>query len=181
MFKIIGADQQQYGPVSAEQIRQWIAEGRANAQTLALAEGSTEWKSLGSLPEFAEALARLAPTPPPPAPAAGPAPLPAATAATLGQPQAPSYPAPVVPVTVPNYLVPAILVTLCCCWPLPLGIVAIVYAAQVNSKLNAGDIAGAMAASRNARLWILIALVVGILGSFLTPMIFRLPNWRFQF
>jgi hypothetical protein len=169
MFKIIGADQQQYGPVSAEQIRQWIAEGRANAQTLTLAEGSTEWKPLGRVPEFAEALARLAPTPPPPAPAAGPAPSPMAAAPMMGQPH------------VPNYLVPAILVTLCCCWPLPLGIVAIVYAAQVNSKLNAGDIAGAMAASRNARLWILIALVVGILGSFITPMLFHLPTWRFQF
>jgi hypothetical protein len=172
MFKIIGADQQQYGPVSAEQIRQWIAEGRANGQTLALAEGSTEWKPLGSLPEFAEALARLAPAPAPPAVVAGPAPSPMMAAApVLGRPH------------VPNYLVPAILVTLCCCWPLPLGIVAIVYAAQVNSKLNAGDIAGALAASRNARLWILIALVVGILGSLITSLVFqaRVTPWRFQF
>jgi hypothetical protein len=38
-----------------------------------------------------------------------------------------------------NYLVTAILVTLCCC--VQAGIVAIVYAAQVNSKLAAGDIA----------------------------------------
>jgi len=168
MFKIIGADQQQYGPVSAEQIRQWIAEGRANAQTLVLAEGGTEWKPLGSLSEFAEALARLAPTPPPPAPAAGPAPSPMATAPMLGQPH------------VPNYLMPAILVTLCCgC--LPLGIVAIVYAAQANSKLSAGDIAGALAASRNARLWILIALVVGILCVLISLMNFSSYMGRLRF
>jgi hypothetical protein len=59
-----------------------------------------------------------------------------------------------------NYLVPAILVTLCCC--LPGGIVAIVYAAQVNSKLQAGDIAGAQAASNNAKLWCMIAAGSGI-------------------
>src|SRR3990172_6476576 len=45
------------------------------------------------------------------------------------------------PVRIPNYLVHAILCTLFCC--LPLGIVAIVYAAQVNSKAAAGDIARA--------------------------------------
>ena len=42
---------------------------------------------------------------------------------------------------VPNNLVWAILSTLFCC--LPAGIVSIVYAAQVNGKLAAGDIAGA--------------------------------------
>lgn len=52
MYKIIGADGREYGPVSAEQLRQWIAQGRANAQTRALAEGATEWKFLGTLPEF---------------------------------------------------------------------------------------------------------------------------------
>jgi hypothetical protein len=56
MYKIIGADQREYGPVTAEQLRQWIAEGRMNGQTLAQAEGATEWKPLSAFPEFAEAL-----------------------------------------------------------------------------------------------------------------------------
>ena len=60
-----------------------------------------------------------------------------------------------------NYLVPAVLTTLCCC--LPGGVVAIIYAAQVNSKLAAGDIAGAMAASRNAKMWTWIAAGAGLL------------------
>jgi hypothetical protein len=60
-----------------------------------------------------------------------------------------------------NYLVPAILVTLCCC--LPGGVVAIIYAAQVNSKLVAGDVAGAMAASSNAKTWCWISAALGIL------------------
>ena len=53
MYKIIGADQKEYGPVTAEQLRQWLTEGRVNTQTKVLAEGTTEWKALGSIPEFA--------------------------------------------------------------------------------------------------------------------------------
>ncbi len=56
MFKIIGADQKEYGPVTADQINAWILEGRANGQTLVQALGSGEWKPLSSLTEFATAL-----------------------------------------------------------------------------------------------------------------------------
>jgi uncharacterized membrane protein len=70
MYKIIGADQREYGPVSAEQIHQWIAEGRANGATSVQPEGAAEWVPLSSLPEFAEALTAQAPrfaaTPQPP-------------------------------------------------------------------------------------------------------------------
>ena len=52
MFKIIGTDGKQYGPISAEQLRQWVAEGRANANTLVLPEGSADWKPLATFPEF---------------------------------------------------------------------------------------------------------------------------------
>ena len=50
MYKIIGADQKEYGPVSAEQLRAWLVEGRVNALTRILPEGTTEWKVLGDLP-----------------------------------------------------------------------------------------------------------------------------------
>ncbi len=62
--------------------------------------------------------------------------------------------------TVPNYLVFAVLSTILCC--LPTGIPAIVYSAQVNSKLLAGDLAGAQAASNNARLWCWISFGLGL-------------------
>jgi hypothetical protein len=62
--------------------------------------------------------------------------------------------------TVQNYLVFAILATVFCC--LPAGIPAIVYAAQVNSKLQAGDLAGAQAASNDAKKWCLISLGLGL-------------------
>lgn len=57
MYKIIGSDQKQYGPVSADDLRQWVAEGRANGQTLIQAEGQTDWRPLSSFPEFATAAA----------------------------------------------------------------------------------------------------------------------------
>ena len=62
MYKIIGADGKIYGPASVEQLRQWLAEGRANAQTQTLADGAAEWRPLATLPEFAGHFAP--PTPP---------------------------------------------------------------------------------------------------------------------
>jgi hypothetical protein len=62
MYKIVGGDQREYGPVTSDQVREWIATGRANNQTLASFEGAP-WKPLSTFPEFADAL-RVA-TPPP--------------------------------------------------------------------------------------------------------------------
>lgn len=61
MYKILGGDGKEYGPVSADTLRQWMAEGRANAQTQVQPEGTTGWVPLGSLPEFSAAT----PTPTP--------------------------------------------------------------------------------------------------------------------
>lgn len=52
MFTIIGGDGQEYGPASAEQVRAWIAAGRANLDTKARAAGSDEWRRLGDYAEF---------------------------------------------------------------------------------------------------------------------------------
>jgi hypothetical protein len=132
MYRIIGADGREYGPVSAEQLRQWIAEGRVNHQTRVRAEDSPDWRTVADLPEFAAPPPQISPTVLPPA-------------------------------SVPNYLVPAILVTLCCC--LPFGIPAIVYAGQVNGKLSAGDVAGAQEASRKAQMWCWISFGLGLVGN----------------
>ena len=71
MYKLIGADGQQYGPVSAEQIRRWLAENRLNASSLLQAEGSQEWKALGTFAEFvADLKAPPAFAPPPLSPVA---------------------------------------------------------------------------------------------------------------
>ena len=85
----------------------------------------------------------------------------AATCSRCGAPLV--QPAEAVPVTqekIPNYLVWAILSTVLCC--LPFGIVAIIYAAGVNAKARAGDIAGAMESSRKAKMWCWIAFGCGL-------------------
>jgi hypothetical protein len=56
--------------------------------------------------------------------------------------------------------VESILVTIFCC--LPFGIAGIVFAAQVNSKFDAGDHQGALKASANAGKWTKIGFFVGI-------------------
>ena len=64
------------------------------------------------------------------------------------------------PPYVPNHLVWAILVTIFCC--LPFGIVSIVYAAQVNGMVAAGNIDGARQASQNAKTWAWISFGIGL-------------------
>ncbi len=63
------------------------------------------------------------------------------------------------PDKVPNYLILAIISALCC---FPLGIVSIIFAAQVNGKVAAGDIAGATDSSNKAKKFSYIAIGLGI-------------------
>ena len=63
------------------------------------------------------------------------------------------------PEKVPNYLIPAILSAICC---FPLGIISIVFAAQVNGKVTSGDIPGALDASKKAKLFSYIFLGIGV-------------------
>ena len=83
MFKIIGADQKEYGPISVEQIRQWIRDGRLNAQTPAQRAGEGEWQQLSAFSEFADLFQPAPGDPDAPAPAyaptAAPGPIPTGT------------------------------------------------------------------------------------------------------
>ena len=65
------------------------------------------------------------------------------------------------PDKVPNYLIPAILSAVCC---FPLGIISIVFAAQVNGKVASGDVQGALDSSKKAKMFSYIFLGLGILG-----------------
>ena len=60
---------------------------------------------------------------------------------------------------VPNYLIPAIISAICC---FPLGIISIIFAAQVNSKVTAGDVAGALGASKKAKMFSYIFIGLGV-------------------
>jgi hypothetical protein len=81
MYKIIGGDGNEYGPISADVIRQWYAEGRVNGETQVKMEGGS-WLPMSAFPEFA-ALATQKIEPPPAAPATPP-PFPTAAAAAAG-------------------------------------------------------------------------------------------------
>lgn len=72
--------------------------------------------------------------------------------------------------TIQNYLVFAILATVFCC--LPAGIPAIVYAAQVNGKLQTGDLAGAQKASNNAKMWCWISFGLGLAVTAVSALLF---------
>ncbi len=117
MYSIIGADGRQYGPITADQLRQWIAEGRANAQSQVLAEGAAEWKPLGQFPEFASALTGI-PRP-----------------GTIGPiPTAPRNN----PMAVAGLILGIISITvgLCCCHGLPFNLLGIVFSVIGLSQIK---------------------------------------------
>lgn len=103
-----------------------------------------------------------APPPPPPGGGGYPPPPPGGGGYSA-PPPAPGYGGGPVSSPPPNYLVWAILSTIFCC--LPLGIASIVFAAQVNSKWQAGDVAGAQDSSAKAKKFAIWAAVAGVIVS----------------
>jgi hypothetical protein len=64
-YTIIGGDKKEYGPVTAAEVRQWIAEGRLDAFSLARSDNDTEWRPLAAFPEFGTSFQTRPATPPP--------------------------------------------------------------------------------------------------------------------
>jgi hypothetical protein len=58
MYKVLGGDGREYGPASAEEVRQWLAQGRLHHQSLVQCLPEAAWRPLHTFPEL---------TPPPPA------------------------------------------------------------------------------------------------------------------
>jgi uncharacterized RDD family membrane protein YckC len=54
MFKIIGADGKEYGPVGEAQVRHWMSSGRASLDTQAQAVGEIEWRPLRTFSQFSD-------------------------------------------------------------------------------------------------------------------------------
>lgn len=65
MFFLLGVDGVEYGPYTAGQIRQWMAEGRATLDTRVRREGEPASQSIREMPEFA-GIGGAAPALPPP-------------------------------------------------------------------------------------------------------------------
>lgn len=127
MYKIVGADQKEYGPVSLEELRSWISTGRANGQTLAKVEDGP-WKPLSSFPEFAALTGAAPPSGVPPG--AAPPPSLAPMTYTSRGPQTNSM---AIAALVMGIL--AVTVGLCCCGWL-LGLLGIIFSLVALSQIK---------------------------------------------
>lgn len=116
MYKIIGVDGKEYGPITAEVLRQWIAQGRANVQTRTLWENGTDWQPLGTLPEFANIFAT----------ATTPASLPL-TAGIVRKTNG---------FATAGMVFGILSLMLCCCYGLPLNILGIIFSCIALSQIN---------------------------------------------
>lgn len=117
MFKIIGADGREYGPVDAAQLRAWIAEGRVDGQTLAQAEGAAEWKPLSAHSQFSF----VAAVPPPLSGAPGTTPHPLKTNGFA----------------IAGMVMGILSVTLCfCCYGFPCNVLGLIFSLVALSQIK---------------------------------------------
>jgi hypothetical protein len=113
MYRIVGSDQKEYGPVTVDELRRWIVEGRLHANSLVRAEGSEIWKPLSTFPELAAMLPAT--------------PAPFSTASTLPVQQSNSM-------ATTGLVVSSI--ALVCCGCGPLGVLGIVFSCIGLSQAN---------------------------------------------
>ncbi len=125
IYKIIGQDGKEYGPATAEQIRQWIAERRIERQTPVFVDGAKDWIFVALLPEFAGCFTASA-TPATP-PTIAPPPRGSSTAGQM--PKTNSY--------AQAGMICGILSIVCCCCGFPLGILGLVFSLIGLSQISA--------------------------------------------
>lgn len=162
MYFYLDTNNQQQGPVNAEDLPRYGV-GR---ETKVWKQGMGDWQEAGSIPEL-EPLFASSVTPPPVYNSVSSVTPPAPQAAPLyDRPKetAPLYdrqekPAPKKP---DDMLVWSIMSTILCC--IPTGIVAIVYSSKVNTAWNEKDYDAAYEASRNAKTWSIVSLVLGVVS-----------------
>ena len=120
MYQIIGSDGRTYGPATADQLREWIAEGRADAQTLVWTEGANQWRPLAEYAEFAPLLAMRPPS------LAAPG-----TACSAARPPSPSL-------ATASLVMGLLSLTcgLCCCYGLPFNLLGIVFALVALAQMR---------------------------------------------
>lgn len=52
MYKVMGGDGREYGPASAEEVRQWLTQGRLHYQSLVQNVAESAWRPLHTFPEL---------------------------------------------------------------------------------------------------------------------------------
>jgi hypothetical protein len=154
MYRIIGVDQREYGPVSADQIRQWIKEGRANSATLCQAEGVAGWRPIATFPEFG-------------------APPPAATP----PPQPPIYASSTTNTNAVWGFICGLLSVTCCCAGLPVGAIGIILSAIGLSQINNNP----MQTGKGFAIAGLILSIIGVIVVLGAGLIGGLPHHGFHY
>jgi len=52
VYHVIGSDQQEYGPLTASQLNEWVTDGRLSATSPVRPDRTGQWQPLQSLPEY---------------------------------------------------------------------------------------------------------------------------------
>ncbi len=155
---------QQAGPVSQEELAELFRNGTVNPTDLVWNETMAEWTPIGKVAAFATA---AQPVSEPALSSSLPSPFqdtpPSLAAAPYHPPQAYGGSAP--GNEPPTYLWQAIVVTVLCC--IPLGIPAIIFSTKVKPAYQSGDYAAALDASKKAKTWCLVALILGLIANVL--------------
>jgi hypothetical protein len=138
---------QQLGPISEQELSSKSSSGEISARDLVWKEGMSDWKPLGEVMRF---------TP------SGIPPMPRSMEGSVMMQQPPVFTGGQIRPEIPSYLWQSIVATVLCC--MPFGIVAIVYAAKVDSCIATGNWLAANEASRNAKTWVIVSAGLGLLG-----------------
>jgi hypothetical protein len=122
MYIIIGADGREYGPVTSDQLRQWITEGRANAQSKVRSENSSEWKLLSEFTEFGPLFSTAQP---------------ASTSASTPPPFSVTTPPRTNQMAIAGMVMGILSVTAsCCCYGLPFNVIGIICSLMALSQIS---------------------------------------------
>ena len=166
MYKVKGVDGQEYGPATPEQVQQWIAERRANAQTLAQWEGTLEWKPLAAFPEFMAALEQAGPSTMP----AIPGPLPQSGPQTIPRNNA---------MAITGIVLGAFSLTggwMCCCG-FPASILGLIFSGIALSQASNNP----LSSSRTQALIGLVLSFLGLCAGIILPMILGMAKQNRMF
>lgn len=154
-YHIATPDGRQLGPLELETIKAMLAAGTLSPDALLWQAGMADWAPISTIIPLESIAADMGQIPPlPNRRHTPPSPLLRNTDPRLHKPRRPE-----------NHMVKAILILIFCC--LPAGIVAVIYASQVDSEYNRGDYAGALAASKKADFWCQLGLIPTLIVSLL--------------
>lgn len=161
MYKVLGVDQKEYGPVSSNELHTWISQRRLNSQSMVQnvdsGEGTGEWKPLASFPEFAQALAQ-AEAPVQPTPIAN---LPSAHSPQVNYYQEPRTN----PMATASLIMGIISVTIgmCCCYGAPFNILGIIFGFLALSQIkNKPDLESGKGLAMTGIILSIISIVMAI-------------------